>query len=186
MMGKIHELYAAVERLSKREKMVLCCTVLVVSLTFVDRLLISPVSGKLRSLDKEIEDKETVIRNNFHIVALQDKITTESAKYDAFSKSLQMGEEDVTSLLKEIENMANKSSVYLVDMKSGEFKNTGSSKKYVVTLNGEAQMEQIVEFMHAIESSDKLLTIEKYQISPKSKESSIAKCSMTISKIVTL
>ena len=45
-------------------------------------------------------------------------------------------------------------------------------------------MEQLVDFMYNIENSDKLLMIEKYQISPKSKESSVAKCAMSISKIV--
>ena len=45
-------------------------------------------------------------------------------------------------------------------------------------------MEQLTGFMYDIESSSRFLIIEKYQIEPKSKDFSVAECSMTISKIV--
>jgi Tfp pilus assembly protein PilO len=90
----------------------------------------------------------------------------------------------MVSLLKEIESFANKSSVYLVDMKPAGLKPSDSSKKYLISLNCEAQMEQLSDFMYNIENSNKLLTIEKYQISPKSKESSVVRCSMSIAKII--
>ncbi|MCM8782891.1 MAG: type II secretion system protein M, partial [Candidatus Omnitrophica bacterium] len=60
---------------------------------------------------------------------------------------------------------------------------SGTFKKYVINLSCEAQMPQLVEFMYNIESSHRLLSIDKYQITPKSKETGVASCTMTIAKI---
>lgn len=183
-MLKIQALYTVLARLSRREKTVLYAAVTFVSLTMLDRLIISPVFAKMRSLTREIQEKEAGIKKNLHILAQKDRILAESAHYSSFLSSVESYEDQMTALLKEIEGYANKTSVYLIDMKPADIKDTGSSKKYLINLNCEAQMEQLTGFMYNIENSSELLTIEKYQLSPKAKESSVAKCSMTISKII--
>ena len=182
-MIKPQALYTFLSHLSKREKVVVYATAFFISLMLLDRMIISPISGKINSLDKEIQAKESDVKKNLRILAQKNRILTESAKYSFFLAGSKSEEEEMTFILKEIENMANKSSVYLIDLKPGGVKTVGSSKKYAVNLTCEAQMEQLTEFMYDIESSDKLLTIEKYQIGPKSKESSVARCTMSISKI---
>lgn len=180
---KIQALYAFLSRLSKREKLIFYLSVFFVSLTLLDRLVISPVSSKMRALDKEIQDKETGIKRDIKILAQKDRIAAESTKYNSFLDKTKSEEEETSSLLKEIESLAGKSTVYLIDMKPGGVKEVGQSMKYLVNLNCEAQMEQLVDFMYDIENSLKLLIIEKYEISPKTRESSVARCSMTVSKI---
>jgi len=180
---KIQALYAFLSRLSKREKLILYLSVFFVSLTLLDRLAISPISSKMRALDKEIQDKEAGIKRDIKMLAQKDRIAAESAKYNSFLDKTKSEEEETSSLLKEIESLAGKSTVYLIDMKPGGVKEAGQSRKYLVSLNCEAQMEQLVDFMYNIENSLKLLIIEKYQISPKTRESSVARCSMTVSKI---
>jgi len=135
-------------------------------------------------LDKEVLEKTTGIEKNLRILAQKDRIVAESSKYSPFLSSPNTEEEEITSILKEIETLANKSSVYLVDMKPAGLKTSGLSKKYMINLSCEAQMEQLFEFMYNIENSDLLLLIERYQIGPKSAESSVAKCGMSVVKIV--
>ena len=182
-MLKFQEFYKFLSRLSKREKFVFYGALFFVSITLLDRLIISPISSKMKSLDKEIKEKEDTIRNSLRIVTQKDRILAAKNKYSSFSNALESEEEEVTSLLKEIEVLANKSSVYLVDMKPASAKGSAGSKKYLINLNCEAQMEQLVDFIYNVENSNELLTIEKYQISPKSKASSVVKCSIYISKI---
>lgn len=184
MFKGLQGLYTAFARLTKREKLILYCTVSIVSLMLLDRLIVSPLFHKMRSSDEQLVQKIAHIRKNLHILTQKDRILSERAKYYALMRSLESDEEEVTSILKEIEKIANDSSVYLVDMKPGDAKNIGASKKYTINLSCEAQMEQLAAFMYNIESSNKLLTIEKYQISPKASESSVAVCSMSISKMV--
>jgi Tfp pilus assembly protein PilO len=183
-MIKLQALYAYLAHLSKREKFVFYIALVFISLAALDRLIVSPISLKIKSLNKEIETSEANIKNDLHILSQKDRILSESARYTSFLSSNKTEEEEITGLLKEVENLANKASAYITDMKPAPTKELGSSKKYLVNLNCEGQMEQIINFMYNIEDSSKLLVIEKYQISPKSKESGVATVSMTISKTV--
>jgi Tfp pilus assembly protein PilO len=180
---KLKAFYTLFSRFSPRERNVLYVTAFFVSLTLLDRLIISPIASKMQSLDEEIQQKESDIRKNLRIFAQKDRILSETAKYAVYLNSLKYDEESMNSILKEIEAIANKSSVYIVDMKPAAIKELGATKKYMVNLECETQMEQLTDFMYNIENSSKLFRIERYQITPKSKESSIARCSMSISKL---
>jgi hypothetical protein len=137
----------------------------------------------MRSLDREVLEKKAAIRKNMLMLSQKDRILSESAKYSTYLNRMKSEDEEVTLLLKEIEGIANKTAISLIDMKPSGLKSSGQYKKFMVNLNCEAQMEQLIDFMYNIENSKELLVIEKYQITPKSKESSIAKCSMVIAKI---
>jgi Tfp pilus assembly protein PilO len=183
-MIKLSSIQSYLARLSKKEKAVLYAAALFVSLAVIDRLVIYPIFAKIDELNEEISDKESGIKRSRHIIAHKDRILRESIKYKSFIRSAGSEEEEMTSFLKEIENLANKSAIYLVDMKPGGLEEAETSTKYLLNLNCESQLEQLVEFMYNIEKSDKLLSIEKYKISPKSKDSSVARCSMSIAKII--
>lgn len=183
MLKFIQPFQAFFLRLSKREKFVFYGALFFVSLTLLDQLVVSPIFSRIKFLDTEIKDREALIRNSLKILTQKEKILSARNKYSYLSSSFTSSDTEVTSLLKEIEGMSNKSSIYLVDMKPAAVKG-GSSERFMISLSCEAQMEQLVDFMYNIENSDKLLMIEKYQISPKSKESTVAKCGMSISKIV--
>ena len=74
----------------------------------------------------------------------------------------------------------------LLDMKPGQVKTVESAKQYQVTINIEASLKKLTEFMYAVETSKQLLKIEKFQISVKSKEDATVKSTMTISRIILL
>lgn len=173
-----------ISRLSKREKLVLYGAAIVVFFTVVDRLIVYPISYRIKALNDDIKDKESGIKKNLHILALKDRILSETAKYYGVLTKPKSDEEEISGLLKEVENIANKTSIYLVDMKPVEPKSVGAFKKYSINLNCEGQMEQVLNFMHHVESSIKFLSVEKYQVAPKSKGSSVAKCNMVIVKMV--
>jgi Tfp pilus assembly protein PilO len=184
-MLKFQAVYKFLSKLSKREKAVLYAAAFFVLVSLLDRMIIFPIYAKIKSVNNEIRDKETAITTNLHMLSQKDRISSESRKYETYLRQVQTEEEGVTSLLKEIENLANKSSLYIVDMKPGGLKvDKDKIKKYLVNLNCEGEMEQIMDFMYNVENSKDLLTIEKYQISPKSKESSVAQCIITISMMV--
>jgi Tfp pilus assembly protein PilO len=170
--------------LSKREKTVLYVTVAIVSLVALDRLIIYPVYTKIISLNKEIKESEAGINRDLRILSQQERILLETKKYASFLANPESEEEAMTSFLKEIENLANKSSLYIVDMKPGGTKvDKDKTKRFQLILSCEGQMEQVIEFMYNVENMDLLVTIDRYQISPKSKDSTIVQCAITISKI---
>lgn len=184
-MLKVQSLNAVFAKLSKKERLILYVVIFIVSLVMLDRLIVSPVLSKMNSLDKEIKKKEAEIKKDLRIVARKDRILAENVKYSSFLDVFESKEDQAASSLKEIEDYADKASVYLVDMKPSSVKESGASKKYLINLNCEAQMEQLISFMYNIENSKELLTIERFQVSPKARGSSVAKCNMVISKTIT-
>lgn len=180
----IQFIYTFISRLSKKERNILYVAAAIVSLALFERLIVHPIFSKIASLNNAVQEAEIGVKKNLRIIAQKDSILSEGSKYSNFVSSEKSEEEGMTSLLKEVEGIAGKSSVYLIDMKPVGVKNVGETKKFTVNLDCEGLMEQITGFMFNIENSDKILTIEKYQINPKSKESIVARCSMTISKII--
>jgi Tfp pilus assembly protein PilO len=180
----IQNLYAAVNRLSKREKTVLYVTVFFVSVMLLDRLIIHPISSKIKSLNEEIQDKQFGIKRDMHILSQKERIALETTQMKPYLSANTDDQEELTSLLKDIEAIAAKSQIYLVDMKPAGVKEELACKKYLISLSCEGGMEQLISFMYIVENSSTLFTIEKYQINPKSRESSIAQCALSISKTV--
>lgn len=177
---------AYLSRLNKREKLVFYGAVIFISLALVDRLVIGPVFSKLKVLDSRIRQESEIIRKNARIVAEKERIAAVSSQLSAYSRKTGTQEEEVAHLLGEVEKLARKTSLYIVDMKPLGVSEDSVSRKYSVDLNCEAQMEQIANFMYEIESSQILFFVETFNITPKSQDSSVAKCNMRISSVIFL
>lgn len=171
-------------RLSRREKIISYSAVIFVSMAVLDRAIFRPILSKMESLNRAIKEREAAINKDLHILAQKDRIEKESKLYASFSLKPLSQEEEIASLLKDIESLASQSSVYLFYINPGEIREEGILKKYTVELGCEAQLEQIVDFIYNIEVSNKLLRIVRYNIRSKEEGSSIARCRMNISKIV--
>ena len=180
-MNPLTKFYA---KLSKNEKRVLFAAAVVVGFVFVDRVIVLPVATTLSDLNHNIHEQETSIKKSMRMLLHKDSIISESREYMAYSVEAKNAEEEMVALLKEVESVAEKSGVALIYVKPGTVKEESGIKKYYANLECEAPMEQVATFFHDIESSNQLIKIEKYQIQPKSKESSTARCTITIYKTV--
>lgn len=170
------------QKLSKRERVILFTTSGLLFLLFVDNFIVGPVLGRLSQLDRQIRDQETSIKTSLKVLVQKDRILAENSELTTQAPSFGTPEEEMTTLLKDIEAIANASKVSLVFVKPGNIDTKNNIKKYYATLECEGEMPEIVGFFHAIEGSSKLLKIERYLINPKNRESSIAHASLTISK----
>ena len=180
MIKKLTAFYA---RLSKRERLILIFTSLVLAALLVDRLVLTPARDQMKLLDTKILDEEKAIKKSLRVLLRKDQVASDVKRYAVFSIDVKKPEEQMTSLLKEIENIADKASVSLLYVKPGSEKEGGDANKYLANLECEGQMEQIITFFYRIENSVGLLGIEKYDIQPKSKDSGTVHCVMTISKM---
>ncbi|KPK98746.1 MAG: hypothetical protein AMJ95_02555 [Omnitrophica WOR_2 bacterium SM23_72] len=184
-MINLKPLYQTFLHLPKKQKTVIYVAGGVFLLSLVNLLIILPVFSKIHSLNEAIRKKKAAIIRDLNVLDKKSEILSESKKYATFLKEARSDEEETTLLLKEIENIASKGSLYIVEMKPAGIREEKSNlKKFVINLTCEGQMEQVIGFMHNIENAATLLNIEKFQLSPKSKDSSIAQCTMTISKMV--
>ncbi len=171
-------------KLKKREKITVAVAVIAVSMALLDRLVISPVADNMGSLDDRITHARAEVSKDVRILAQRKFIETQEKKYAAYVTQARSDEEETAALLKTIENLASSTSVYLVDLKPAGVVKEGLVKKFMVRVSCEAQMDQLVSFMHKLESADVIMRIGAFSISPKSDQSSVASCDLLIYKIV--
>jgi len=183
-LPQLDKLLAKVSKLSKREKLVLFGSILAVACALSDRLIVASLSRKIKEQDTRIAAREAEIRKNLKIVSQKKRITAQHDTYKPYLGTMSSENEEFTVFLKEMDTLARDSTIYVVDMKPTGTKESGEAKKYLINLNIEADMASLIRFMYSVEDSKKLMTVEKYQISPKSKDSPTAKCSMLVSKLV--
>ena len=178
---KLTAIYA---RLSKREKVIFYGTSVVVGFLLLDQLVVGPILGTFDSLDQELSNLQTDISKTMQILSQKEQIKLEAEKYSSFVTQAKSEDEEMNSLLEYIEELANKATVNLLYVKPAGNKTEGITKKFLVTLECEGQSTQIVSFFYALESSPKLLTIEKYSIQPTGSGSSVIKAAATLSRVV--
>ena len=171
-------------KLSKKEKVGLIAAIVVIALTLTDRLVISPIGNKIRRLNQEIKFSEVKLSRDLRNVNNKSAIEGEYTKYKNYVKSnYASDEEDVAGILAEIEGLARSSSVSLVDIKPQTPKKADFYKEYAVEVDVEGGMEQIITFLHNLNSSTQLLRAVKLRIGLKDKESSVIKASLVVTKI---
>ena len=178
-------LVGLLSRLSKRGRYMFYAAAFFAGIALLDQFFLSPVVSKMRQMDQDIKSQQEEIKKGLMILSYERQIAREKDKYSLASKNPGSEEKEITAFLKDIENLAKESAVYLVDIKpsSGKTEN-GSPSKYFLELDFEAQMEQVFNFFYDITQSDQLLKIERYQIRPKTEGSSIVTCGLSISKLI--
>jgi len=181
---QLKSIVSHISRLSKRERTIFYVTIAVIGLGLLDRLILSPILGKIDHLNETITTQEETIAQSLLIVTQEKRIDSEGDLYASFLSKSQKEEKVITAFLKEVETLAKQSSVYLIDIKPSGKDTEGISKKYFLKLNFEAQMEQVINFFHNVTNYEQLIKVEGYQLGPKSKGSSVLSCGITISKAI--
>lgn len=183
---QIKSILSFITRLSKRERIIFYATVGVVGLVLLDHMLLSPILDKVNSLNEAIHAKEETIEQSLLIVNQEERIEGESSLYTSFLSEPLTEEKTITAFLKEVETLAKKSAVYLIDIKPTGKEVEGAVVQHFVKLNFEAQMEQVFNFFYNVTNFELLIKIEDYQIRPKSEGSSVIVCNISISKTIIL
>lgn len=171
-------------KMKKREKIILAAAVIAVTMAFSDRLVLAPVTDNMGNLDEDITHAEAEVKKDVRILDEREFIEQEEKRYSAYVVQARSDEEEIAALLKIIENLASATSVYLIDLKPAGVAKEGLIKKFMVNVSCEAQMDQLVSFMHKVEDADVIMRIGAFTISPKSRQSSVARCDLLIYKIV--
>ncbi|MBU0634428.1 MAG: type 4a pilus biogenesis protein PilO [Candidatus Omnitrophica bacterium] len=174
------------KKFSKREKIALSLAVLIVIITFLDRLILNPIINKMKSLKVEVGMLEGEINKNIRILSQRERVERTEKKYAPYAVQASSDEEETANLLKLIENMSQQTSVYIMDLKPAGVTKEAAVKKFMVNIGCEGEMEEILSFMYEIEDADQLLSIGAFTINPKARQSSVVRCQLLIYKVVVL
>ncbi len=171
-------------KLSKRERVIFYATGLILFLGIMDRLVYEPVVNLFNELDQEILMQENRLRKNLKYLAIRESVQNRYSAYAANAVTSGFDEEEVASLLNEIEGMARNSGLALVNMKPKPIVATDLGKFYPVEVEVETNMIQLMKFIHGLHSSKFILGVKKFNLVPKGKKSKQVKGYLLIHKTV--
>ena len=178
---KFKEYYS---KLSKREKTIVYAAALVVFFASVDRLVYYPVVNRFKELDQEILLLENQVKDNRSNLAERESVLKTYSVYDGYALSAGSDEEEVAYLLNEIEVLARKTGLSLVNVKPKPLTKAEYWKKYPVEVEVETEWVPLIKFIHGLYSSKYLLRVKHLRLMPKGRRSTRVKGYLVIDKSV--
>ncbi|MBI4365962.1 MAG: type 4a pilus biogenesis protein PilO [Deltaproteobacteria bacterium] len=175
-------LLAWYQRLSARERKIFQAGMGCLLVFLIDLTVVRPVWSLYGSLQNEIAEAERTLTRN--LLNLQRKEAVESAyeKYRAFVRPAGTDEEENAGLLSELEQLARTNQVVLVDMKPREAKATQFHKEYAAELDAEADMKNLIAFMHQLGQSPQLMKVVNARFAAKGDKTAAVKARITVTK----
>jgi len=174
-----------VSKLSEQEKKFFYITVFVVFFAFLDRLFLGPVLGKIKNINEEISRQETSIVRDLRFLSYKDKISEESDMFSKYFAESMKDDDDINAeFLRIVENIATRSNVSLIKSNPSRTAKKKNYVEYYANLDCSGKLEDMISFMHAINTTDDLLKIVKLNITQKRGSEDEINASMTIEKMV--
>jgi len=171
--------------LSAKEKKVLAFASIIVLVALFDRLLVAPSMNRLHLIDDNITEEQKVIGQNMRFLAHRDRIIQEAALYkDYYTKNVQTEEAVIADFLKKVESLATQSQVTLAKVSTDGQDYQKDYLKYFVTLDCSGKLENITNFLYAVNSSPELLKVEKMNLLANARDAEKIQATITISKMI--
>ena len=170
-------------RMSKKERNLFLIAIIFVGCAILYRTTLLPAIGNSAALNRRIQLKRRMIKDSLGLLNQKDNIQKESRKYASYAKQKLSEEEETAVLLKEIEDIARKSSVQLIDLKPYSQGKIDFYIEYRIEIETESNMNQLVAFIYNLQNSESLLKVVKFRINSKADKHDILKAYLTITKV---
>lgn len=171
------------ERLSKREKLLLLATGIVISAAFVYVFVIEQLADKWRYLNSQIAEKTLKLNKNIKILRKEEWIREEFKKYAEYTVSIGRDEEIIAALLKTIEQKAGSTSTRITNIRPRPVRDAGFYKEFVFEVISESSLEELTRFIYELQNTKELLKVRKLTLTLKSSQPQTLKGVMEITKI---
>ena len=171
--------------LNEIQKKLLVITVVIVIAALFDRLLIAPTMSRLSSIEEDIAKEEALIKQDIHFLGYKDRIVKESEEISPYlTKNMSTDEEMIAAFLKKLESLASQTKVMLIKINPAPGEQDAEYWKYQADLECSGNLENVVSFIHLVNSDTNLMKVLKFNFSANKSNADEIKATMTIEKIV--
>ena len=174
-----------IAKLSEKGKKILYITLAFAALALMDRLFLGPVLDQLKTIEDKIVEQEDTIKRDLRFLAYKNKIVK---NIEVFSKYFEKTQKDADvvnrDFLSVVEKLATKNKVNLIKSNPSEVKKENNFTQYFATLDCSGQLKDVISFMHSINSTEELLKITRFNLTPKRGTEGEVTASMTIAKMI--
>ena len=172
-------------KLSSKGKLFFYLMVVVLTIAIIDRLFIGPVNNHINKLSNEIEQQKNIVNQDYDLLSRKDEIERKMKTFKQYFTKAVEDEDVVTAgFLEKVESLATQSQVNLVKSNPSDSKKEENYSQYSVNLDCMGDLKNVVEFMHLINSTDELLKISQFNMTPKRGSKTEVNASMTVTKLI--
>lgn len=174
-----------ISKLSETEKLIFYIALPIVLLATYDRLLVGPALSSLERLDEKIAQEEGVVKSNLKYLSYKSRIERELNAFDKFILSGPVDNKEVNSnFLGVVETISGQTKVDITRSTVTDTKEQMGSTEYFANVDCSGTLDDVIAFMHAINSTDELLKIVRFRMTPRRGEEGSVTVSLVISKLV--
>lgn len=174
-----------VSGLNEKERKIFYITAIVVCLAMLDRLFLNPVMGHLKVLDKKIEEEKMAIMRDRRILSYETKIKNDSEVFNKYF-SASVPDDDVVNneFFRLIERLASQSNVSLIKSNPSHIDKDDQLNEYFASVDANGKLEDVMSFMHTVNTTEDLLKVTEFNMTPQRGQENTVKVSMTIVKVI--
>ena len=167
-------------KLNSRERLIVAFMIASFALLAADRWVWSPISQAYENLDDAIQAKQSELRDDQRLLTGSEQIKKDYAAYAPRREGQENRSNEMTDLLKEIEALAKRSGVKIIDVKPQTVPgHRMSSAVYLVT---EGRWDPLVHFVYEVQRSPRLLQIQRAGVQAKGDDGSLVTAQFTIAQ----
>ncbi|OGW79808.1 MAG: hypothetical protein A3G33_02865 [Omnitrophica bacterium RIFCSPLOWO2_12_FULL_44_17] len=157
----------------------------VVSFAIIYFLVLGPIFSQLNTMSAEIKAKSQTIKQNLRMLSMKNSIMRDNDKVANYLSEGNLSKEEIIAgHLHEVENLANMHQVTINKIESGNIAENPLCKKYEISVDCEGVLSDILAFMNDLEDSEYLFQITNYRLNPKTKQGTVIKAFLGVSRIV--
>lgn len=178
----IQEFY---EKLSDRERKILYITLAIIVGSLFDLLVIQDYSRKMKNFNEEIIEKRNSIKRDSRFLLYKDKILQEKEELKIYYADQVATDDEIKSDYNRIiEELSSESNIKILKIRPDEPVSKSGYILFSTDLECEGAFEDMIKFMHTIDSTSDLLKIIKFSMSSIKGKVESVKVSMKIAKLV--
>jgi hypothetical protein len=172
-------------RFSDKEKLIFYIALPVVLLAAYDRLLVGPALTSLERLDEKISREEALVKSNLKYLSYKDQIERELRAFEKFLLSGPVDNKEINrNFLGVVETISGQTKVNITRSNVIDTREEEGYIQYFANVDCSGALEDVVTFMHAINSTDDLLKVTRFRMTPRRGEEGQVSVSLTVSKLV--
>ncbi len=173
------------DKLSAREKKIAYTVVALLILVFGYRGIWRPFIEKLTSMDGEIFTMQLKLRKAKTFILQREQVMEEAKKYPNLEQmDAGSDEQEIARLLNLLEQKARRLGVSISDVKPNQLLSDKISKRFMVELNAECELGQLVDFIYELQNAPERLKIDRIEVATKEDKSAVLRSSFVVTRVV--
>ncbi|MCM8780838.1 MAG: type 4a pilus biogenesis protein PilO [Candidatus Omnitrophica bacterium] len=153
--------------LTRRERIILYFTLLIVSVSTVFNLFIVPLFKRNSKLNEEIEITQKRLLYYRRLLSQKDYLQKKFNRASSYLNVASESQDVFISLLSTLEDLARQAHIRIIEIRPQEIKKLDLYKEIYVDVKTEGILEDYLRFIYGIENSLAILNIKRFQINAR-------------------